>query len=285
MTAAQRAVEPPSQNDLIDSYGIRVDSWRRHPFGFESECWIADDRWFVKVWRHTPPQVLALLERLQLPVPVPLRTREGDVVARSGGRSFAVFPYIEGRPATWDDWREIARAMRSVHDHPTDDLDVPHLEFDEESTQLLRDRLDHPWIRDRRPEILEMVGRLEAVVDRARHTERPSVLCHGDLIGDNLLIGDDGRVAAIIDWDWVRLAPRELDLWVATEGPRAHQFLEAYGDVELDPVHLEYALLQRAVGDLAARVAEQVDRAGIETWGFDRWRRLDANLSLLLSTR
>ena len=126
-----------------------------------------------------------------------------------------------------------------------------------------------------------MVDRLEAVIDRATRVVRPGVLCHTDLIGDNLLIGDDGRVVAILDWDHAEIAPCEHDVWIATEGPVAADFLRAYGAVDLDSTHLEYALLRRAVGDLAARIAEEVDRPGIDTWGFDRWRRLDENLALL----
>ena len=77
------------KEDLRHAYGIEVRELRRHPFGFESECWIADDRWFVKVWRHDPPGNLALLERLDLPVPIPLRTRDGELVATAGTASYA----------------------------------------------------------------------------------------------------------------------------------------------------------------------------------------------------
>lgn len=127
-----------------------------------------------------------------------------------------------------------------------------------------------------------MVGHLEAVIQRVQHAEVDRVLCHGDLIGDNVLIGDNGHVVAIVDWDWAELAPREHDLWIATEGPRPATFLDAYGTVDLNPDHLEYALLRRAVGDLAARVEDQRDRPGIDTWRFDRWRRLDENLAMML---
>jgi hypothetical protein len=271
----------PSSDDLLDAYGIEARRLRRHAGGFESECWIADDRWFVKVWRHEPPENLALLERLDLPVPVPLRTRNGALVATAGGHSYAVYPYVRGRAATWADWAEIARVMRRMHEVDVERLDAPRAEMDRSGIQLLRGRLDHPWIRERRDEVTRMVDRLEAVIERATRVVRPGVLCHTDLIGDNLLIDDDGRVVAMLDWDHAAIAPREHDVWIATEGPVAAGFLRAYRAVDLDPTHLEYALLRRAVGDLAARIAEEVDRPGIDTWGFDRWRRLEHNLDLL----
>jgi aminoglycoside phosphotransferase (APT) family kinase protein len=271
----------PLAEDLLDAYGIEVRHLRRHAFGFESECWIADDRWFVKVWRHDPPGNLALLERLDLPVPIPLRTRDGALVAAAEAHSYAVYPYVRGRAATWADWAEIARVMRRMHDIDVECLDAPRAELDRSGIELLRARLDHPWIRDRRGEVTRMVGRLEAVIELASRVTLPGVLCHNDLIGDNLLIGDDGRVVAMLDWDHAEIAPCEHDVWIATEGPNAAEFLGAYGTADLNPTHLEYALLRRAVGDLAARIEDEVDRPGIDTWGFDRWRNLERNLDLL----
>lgn len=271
----------PLKEDLLDAFGIEVRRLRRHPGGFESECWIADDRWFVKVWRHEPPANLALLERLDLPVPIPLRTRDGALFATAGTLSYAVFPYVRGRAATWADWAEIARVMRRMHELDVDRLDAPRAELDRSGIEMLRARIDHPWIRDRRDEVTRMVDRLAAVIEHASRVARPEVLCHGDLIGDDLLIGDDGRVVAMLDWDHAEIAPREHDVWIATEGPMAAEFLHAYGAVDLDPTHLEYALLRRSVGDLAARIADEVDRPGIDTWGFDRWRNLQRNLDLL----
>lgn len=273
---------PPERDDVYGAFGIEVGHARRHPYGFESECWVIDDRWFVKVWREDPPANLELLKHLDLPVPVPLRTRDGRLTAQTGGRSFAVFPLISGRPATSDDAAELGSVMRRVHDHQTEVPGLNRGDLDSAGIEFLRRNLAHPWISDRRGEVMEMVDRLEAVIQRVHHVEVDRVLCHGDLIGDNVLIGDNGHVVAIVDWDGAALAPREYDLWIATEGPRPGTFLNAYGPVDLDPDHLEYALLGRAVGDLAARVEEQRDRPGIDTWGFDRWRRLDENLGAML---
>jgi hypothetical protein len=37
------------------------------------------------------------------------------------------------------------------------------------------------------------------------------------------------------------------------------------------------------VRDCYARLADNVDREGVDLWGFDRWRRVDDDLALLLS--
>jgi Ser/Thr protein kinase RdoA (MazF antagonist) len=201
----------------------------------------------VKVWDDGLPASLPVLAELDLPVAVPRATA---VIA---GWGVAVFPFVHGREA---DAPAPARTMRRM--------------------------LDHPWIRDRRSEVEAHLERLEGAIERARATPRPDVICHTDFGGHNALVHErTGDVVAILDWDYARLAPREHDLWAAFEDPDPDAYLDAYGrDVELDATHLEYALLARAVRDATARVAAERDRAGVDTWGFDRWRRLDRNLAL-----
>lgn len=63
-------------------------------------------------------------------------------------------------------------------------------------------------------------------------------------------------------------------------GPDPVRFLRAYGAEGLDLTHLEYARLARSLNDLAVRVYNEVDLEGINTWGFDGLRRVDADLEL-----
>jgi Ser/Thr protein kinase RdoA (MazF antagonist) len=243
--------------------------------GFQPRCW-SDRTQVLKVWDDGLPASLAVLRDLDLPVATPIAT------ATVGAWGLAVFPFVPGRPATAADAGVLARTMRRIHDHPTVDLPRPPLEEDWCITTM-RALVDHPWIRDRRAEVEAQLRRLEDVIERAGATPRPDVVCHTDFGGHNALIDDaTGEVAAILDWDYARLAPREHDLWAAFEEPDPSAYLDAYGrDVELDPTHLEYALLARALRDATARVASEHDRPGVDTWGFDRWRRLDRNLDLI----
>jgi aminoglycoside phosphotransferase (APT) family kinase protein len=270
---------PPTKRDLRRDYGLDVDVVTPHEGGYESACWVADDTWFVKVWPSEPAN-LALLGRLHdlgLPVAVPLLTVDGALTSRSDERPYAVFPYVRGRTATDDDWAQTARCLRRVHQIV--DVDLPRSTMDERCIEALRDRLAHPWIRDRGEIVSAHLDRLEAVIERARSTDVPHVLCHNDFGGFNLLL-DGGRVAAILDWDHACLAPREHDVWIAAEGLHGRAFLAEYGATDLDLVHLEYALLARALRDMAARVCDEVDREGVDTWGFDRLARLDADLEM-----
>jgi spectinomycin phosphotransferase len=87
-------------------------------------------------------------------------------------------------------------------------------------------------------------------------------------------------VSAILDWEQAVLGPREHDVWIAAEGTHGVDFLTAYGARDLDATQLEFALLARGLRDLAARVLDEVDRPGVETWGFRRIAKVDADLAM-----
>ena len=151
--------------------------------------------------------------------------------------------------------------------------------MDEPEIERLQGRLDHPWIVDRRHEVDENIQRLRRTIERAQAKVVRHVVSHRDFGGFNLLI-DSGQVTAILDWDQAVLGPREHDLWMAAEGDRGELFLAEYGARELDLDHIEYALLARALRDMAARVLSDTDRPGVDTWGFQRIARLDRDLAM-----
>jgi Ser/Thr protein kinase RdoA (MazF antagonist) len=255
---------------------------RPHPGGFEADAF-TDGRWFVKLWRQQPDSDAALALTAELaargvPVPTAQRALDGSYTAAHLGRRYALFPYVEGRPATRNDTVAIARAMRAVHEIA--DLVLPQADLHEWCIGALRDRSDHPWLAGRSDEVMTNVDRLEAVIGRARGIDVPHVVCHHDLFPHNVLIDRDGRVAALLDWGTARLAPREHDLFAALCEPDTVRFLRAYGAERLDRTHLEYARLARSLRDLAVRLRDEVDLEGINTWGFDGLRRVDADLAL-----
>jgi aminoglycoside phosphotransferase (APT) family kinase protein len=257
-------------------------AFERHPFGFTSDCF-TDGAQFLKVWRHgRPPTDVGLLDRLAavgVPVPTPITT------ATIGGYPCALFPYVVGRHATDTDRVAVAQAMRIVHDTPTTGLGLINRGPDEASVTGMRALLDHPWIANRRDEVARTLDRLELSIERARHTNAPLVLCHNDFGGWNVLVEEEtGEIAALLDWDHASLAPREDDLWVAFRDDDPVGYLDAYGaDVTLDCALLERALLARSVRDAFARVSDEIDRDGVDLWGFDQWRKVDDQLALVAS--
>jgi hypothetical protein len=69
-------------------------------------------------------------------------------------------------------------------------------------------------------------------------------------------------------------------VWIAAEDEHCEAFLTEYGARDLDLDHVEYALLTRGLGDLAARLVQGVDRPGVDTWGLRRLAKLDHDLAL-----
>lgn len=267
--------------DLARDYGLRTSVLRPHPGGFESDCLVADGIWFVKIWRASQaPARLDLLGELRaagLPVPALMPARTGELHAWWDGRPYAVFDFVRGRTAHDDDWRLTAQSLRHLHE--LDGIGLPRDSMDEPDIWLLRDRLDHPWIKDRSREVAENIVRLERAIARASAKAVPHVVCHRDFLGQNLLI-DNGQVAAILDWDGAVLGPREHDVWIAAEGSYGEKFMAEYGARDLDLDHLEYALLARALRDMAARVLTDTDRPGVQTWGFRRIAKLERDLEM-----
>ena len=65
------------------------ETFRPHPGGFESECWVADEEWFVKVWRsrRRPARLDLLHDLCAVGLPVPLRYARLVVNSTRHGRA------------------------------------------------------------------------------------------------------------------------------------------------------------------------------------------------------
>jgi Ser/Thr protein kinase RdoA (MazF antagonist) len=169
-------VDPPRTAGVGAAFGVELGELRRHPGGFEADAF-TDGRWFVKLWREEADSDAALALTAELatrgiPVPAAQQAIDGSYTSEHLGRRYALFPYVEGRQATWNDIDEIAQAMRAVHE--ITDLDLPRTEIHEWCIEALRDRHDHPWIADLSEEILANVDRLEAVIEQARAIHVPT---------------------------------------------------------------------------------------------------------------
>lgn len=279
------AARPPTTTQVGEAFDIDVGELRSREGGFEADAF-TDGRWFVKQWRHDTPdeRALALTRDLAargLPVPGAVRAVDGRYSAEHDGKRYAVFPYVSGHNATWDHQAEIAAVMRDLH--AIADIDLPRLDWvagAQTYGPMLRELVDHPWLAKYRGEVEAHVYRLEAALARARSIDVPQVVCHYDLQPHNVLVDDDGRLVAVVDWCWGELAPREQDLFVAFCGPDPVGFLREYAAEGIDLTHLEYMLLERSIRYATGRVEHEVEPEFVEEHGFDWCRRIDSMLDL-----
>jgi Ser/Thr protein kinase RdoA (MazF antagonist) len=299
------------------------------PAGETAWCYQVTDerggRWFCKLGRPgaiEPPraefalQLAGALADLGLPVPRPQPTRDGELWCWLDGLRVAVFEFADGEPPGDQDLhapgvaKQVARLVAAVHAAtPALAVPVPFAETFEVWTDGLRRCLaelepgaggtDGLLVQARvlvwpqRAALLDMQERVQALGDAARSRPTEWVLCHGDLIGDNLLRDRGGRLW-LVDWHGATLAPRERDLALFA-GQGFERFLAGYERAaddrgfDLDPDLVAFFLLRRNLDDLVDwlgavlandRPDEQRrgDLDGVR-WCLSRWDGLEGRIA------
>jgi spectinomycin phosphotransferase len=128
-------------------------------------------------------------------------------------------------------------------------------------------------------EIRFLVERTEQLASKLASQTLKYVLCHSDVHGGNMLVGDQGGFY-IVDWDNPILAPRERDLMFIGGGidtlwngtiRRQADFFHGYGKVRFNMAALAYYRYERIIEDLAV-IGEQLLLT--DEGGADRQRSL-----------
>jgi aminoglycoside phosphotransferase (APT) family kinase protein len=110
---------------------------------------------------------------------------------------------------------ELALALKVLHavpaplDGPAGDPDeCPHALPIDVLAGLLANAAALPGVD--RGVMAAAADRLASVADAL--DDQPTTLIHGDLHPENVLVGDDGRLTGVIDFEWARAGPPDLDL-------------------------------------------------------------------------
>jgi len=240
LTAPADLAEADLAGVLADAWGVSAPSLVYRPVGFGSHHWQATTEagavWFVTVDEpESFDELGAALGAAQdlfagglSFVVAPVSTRDGAPLARLGRFAVALYPYVEGRSFDWDGWdsaghhraghhRAVLDLLVALHTStiPTrarlDDLAIAHRDA------LVTDRLDDvgPYsgaaariLRQHRSAILARLAEYDGMVSSAPSTV---VVTHGEPHPGNTMLTTDGW--RLIDWDTVRIAPPERDLW------------------------------------------------------------------------
>jgi spectinomycin phosphotransferase len=318
---------PVGHAGIIDAvrgqYGIDLSRLTFLPAGESSYCYRGEagdgTPYFLKLPR-TPDGLdrldrsLALIRLLHdgghfTRLPCPLRTAAGGLRASCGPLPLVVTPFLEGDPL--DNAPEIpdrlapalARAVAAIHGatgsvpagllNRVEGLELPDvgpLILDLARPEVRRSpagRALVDLVMPRAGELTRRSASLRDLAGRVRDVNAGHVLCHTDLIGGNLLVGEDGEVS-ILDWDLAEFAPPEFDLYLFGPdllAPLLDTYRRHVGLLGLDGDLMALLDYRRNIDDLldwATRITEgdlpeaqwEADLEGV-AWCLGRWEELD----------
>lgn len=296
-----------------DLYGIEVDEAEFVPVGWAAAGYVlrgGGERYFLKLWpggRDAAAAItrLPLVQRLhylgfRARVPYPLVSKGSEPSASVPAGVVALFPFLPGTtPPGWPRWpaevlEELGRTLAELHSVDPGGV-LPFRErFAVTVADELRYHLADKVVRPFRADLLDQLDRLHELQRSARRLARRFVVCHTDLLGDNVLVDTEGRLS-VLDWDGSLLAPPELDLAMLLIGEQPidtvalRRVLAVYPDVPLQRDLFAFFLLRRYAEDFTARVIrlhqggltpDEITDAtdGLRTWGSSQWTHLDETL-------
>ena len=212
----------------------------------------------------------------------PLTTTTGGLWASLDSFKVILYPFVDGRNCyeiclSDHQWREFGATLKRIHTvilPPGLSGRIPAETYTpcwRERVRTFLQRVEQDtfpdpvaarlaaFLRARRREILDLVGRAGHLARALQAGSQESVLCHSDLHAGNLLIDASGTFY-IVDWDDPILAPKERDLMFigGAQGFLGHTareeetlFYQGYGPTRIDPIALAYYRYERIVQDIA----------------------------------
>lgn len=281
----------------LSAWGILPPSSVRRPeHGTNNLVWIIDDAYVLRIYQnHGSARVAAELRLLKaldggnavpFAVPTPIPTADGQLYVQTDSGPAALFHYLAGRSARRSDLGELHRVGAALATLDLALADVPN----ELAPHDWRRSLDavHPAV----PSVADLCQELsahlpgDAGVRRLRDAavqvdevyasltqELPVQIVHGDLGLSNVLIGSDGAVVGVLDFEIAGMDLRAADLAaglsMAVEWGSAHEqaqvaaFRRGYSTVmTLEPSE------KQAIPQLMRRRA-----LGSVIWRAGRWRQ------------
>jgi aminoglycoside phosphotransferase (APT) family kinase protein len=308
---------------LSSAYGIVPASCVPAPGGFSAKAYRVTGTdgtvYFLKVYDKALPTTRYFVERIAMYMPIldwlsalphlrgrvltPVRTQQETYKIEAADEIGVLFLFVEGAVPGVDGMTlpqtvELAEVLASLHDVGED---AP-FEPDQEDTSLsfcerLEEYFDHadrtkhgalydltaPHEKMLRSAILEA----RQLRDAAESRQPPLVLCHGDAHGNNVIQSDR---LVLADWEDLRMAPAEADLFIYAWHPFGDKLLEAYSAArrgyQIDTELLRFYVLRRRLEDVwvdIQRLTEEALTAEETAKQLDYVRRGIEEVRLLLS--
>jgi len=218
---------------------------------------------------------------------VPFETKSNQHWADFSEYKLILYPFIEGkngfeRELTDHHRQTLGAAFKGIHtaqipyqlkqrirketfaplwraDMKSYQAQVQNKNFDDSTAAKLAE-----FTQSKQNEITRLIERAEELASELQAEPLDLVLCHSDLHGGNILIGNTGELY-IVDWDDPILAPKERDLMFIGGGidniwkskREEAIFYEGYGETEINLTALAYYRYERVIEDLVV-ICEQL---------------------------
>ena len=277
---------------LQEEYDLRVASLTFLPIGADVNTAVyrvvAKDgtTFFLKLRKGfneitvTVPRFLKSQGLQEILSPFDAKSQQGW--ADFGEYKMILYPFIEGKDgfdAELSDHHKQAlgvalKAIHSVQLPQELKQQIPQESFSPQYRQSMRSfqsQVDHQtfsepfaaklseFMHAKRAAIHHLIERAETLDSELHSQSLEFVLCHTDIHGGNMLIGEDGSFY-IVDWDNPLLAPKERDLmfigggvdWIWQSPHDEAAFYTGYGNAEINFTALAYYRYERIIQDLVA---------------------------------
>ncbi len=233
----------------------------------------------------------------------PLKTVHGRPTQRIGDFTLIVYPFIEGqdgfsRNLTDDQWAELGKALRQVHEIAVPlsiQKEIRRESYSPKWRETVRSLYVHieaepisdstglklrKFLKENMLTIRQLVDGAEQLGHKSQEQSSKFVLCHSDIHAGNVLIDGHNRIY-IVDWDEPIMAPKERDLMFFCGGvgnvwnnPDDEKlFYKGYGMTEINMTILAYYRYERIVEDIAVYARELLMTKGDETERVEMYRQ------------
>ena len=273
-------------------YGIQALSMHAVPSGWSAAAWrvhTGSGDYFLKVYDKNKPSTKGWVARIDSYMPVvlwlhghtglrgkmtaPLLAGDGAYKKEDASCLYMVFPFVSGQTVgggklSPSQTRELAEMVSELHAYgagipvATDCLQET---FDVSFCAALTGFMEnehpsgplYPALSPHADALTQAIAALYKAAEAMRGNRLPHVLCHTDIHGWNLMQGDS---LVLLDWEGLKLAPAEADLFSFTPtfffGEAWEDFMAAYsaarGGCRVNEDAMRFYRLRRRLEDIHA---------------------------------